>query len=284
VLMQKADGAMYRAKGDGGGVAVYDPNRDRQTHRRLALISDLLTALDEKQFELEYQPILNLRTGAITGVEALVRWNHPRHGRVLPADFIDLTEQTGLINPLTSIVLDTAIRDWSGAGEATPLTVAVNLTPRTLLDPDLPQRIADMLAAAGAAPASLTLEITEHMLMSDPARSLDALKRLHAMGVRLTMDDFGTGYSSLSYLRRLPIDELKIDRSFVTGLASGQDEVIVRSTIDLAHNLGLWVVAEGVESEAVQAWLVSMGCDAAQGSFISAPGSAQAVREWMRRV
>jgi diguanylate cyclase (GGDEF)-like protein len=283
VLMQKADAAMYRAKSDGGGgVAVYDPQRDRQTHRRLALVSDLLTALDENQFELEYQPILHLRTGTIAGVEALVRWNHPRHGRVQPADFIDLAEQTGLINPLTSIVLNTAIREWSGE-DAPPPTVAVNLTPRTLLDPDLPQRIADMLAAAGAAPASLTLEITEHMLMSDPARSLESLKRLHAMGVRLTIDDFGTGYSSLSYLRRLPIDELKIDRSFVTGLASGQDEVIVRSTIDLAHNMGLSVVAEGVESEAVQAWLMSMGCDAVQGSFISAPGGAAAVREWMAR-
>ena len=283
VLMQKADNAMYRAKMDGGGVAVYDPQRDRQTHRRLALISDLLTAIEEQQFELEYQPILHLRTGAIAGVEALVRWNHPRHGRVQPADFIDLAEQTGLINPLTSIVLNTAIRDWGVSLGTSPLTVAVNLSPRTLLSPDFPERVADMLAAAAAAPASLTLEITEHMLMSDPARSLESLKRLHAMGVRLTIDDFGTGYSSLSYLRRLPVDELKIDRSFVTGLASGQDEVIVRSTIDLAHNMGLSVVAEGVESEAAQAWLMSMGCDAVQGSFICEPGSAPAMREWIAR-
>jgi EAL domain-containing protein (putative c-di-GMP-specific phosphodiesterase class I) len=241
----------------------------------------LRRGLDEAQFFVEYQPMLHLRTNQITGVEALVRWNHPQQGRVLPGEFIDLAEQTGLINPLTTIVLETAIREWTPRQKTPPLSVAVNLSPRTLQDPRLPQRIEAMLSAYDARSTLLSLEITENILMSDPARSMDCLKRLHDMGVRLVIDDFGTGYSSLSYLRRLPVDELKIDRSFVSGLDSGLDDVIVRSTIDLAHNLGLTVVAEGVESEEVKSQLLAMGCDAVQGSFISEPRSAAAMAEWM---
>jgi EAL domain-containing protein (putative c-di-GMP-specific phosphodiesterase class I) len=247
------------------------------------LIAELRKGLEENQFFLEYQPIVDLPTNVVTGVEALVRWNHPTQGRVLPGDFIHLAEQTGLINPLTTIVLETAIREWSQPVTMPPLTVAINLSPRTLQDPGLPRRIADMLAVYGVPPDSLALEITEDILMSDPARSMDCLKRLHAMGVRIVIDDFGTGYSSLSYLRRLPVDELKIDRTFVAALLTGQDEVIVRSTIDLAHNLGLRVVAEGVESDAVHARLLALGCDAAQGTFISAPAPAAAIRQWMGR-
>jgi len=281
-LLQKADVAMYVAKTDGVGISVYAQNRDQNTHRRLTLISELRKGLDENQFYLEYQPILHLRTDLIIGVEALVRWKHPQHGRVLPGNFIHMAEQTGLINPLTTIVLETAIREWSRQPMHPPLTVSVNLSPRTLRDPMLPQRIAGMLAVFSAPHASLALEITENILMSDPARSMDCLKRLHEMGVRIVIDDFGTGYSSLSYLRRLPADELKIDRSFVAGLMSGQDDVIVRSTIDLAHNLGLTVVAEGVENAEVMRRLLAMGCDAAQGTFISPPGSAAEIREKMR--
>jgi diguanylate cyclase (GGDEF)-like protein len=277
-LLQKADVAMYVAKADTVGIAVYAPSRDHLTHRRLTLISELRKALDEGQFFVEYQPIIHLPTKVVIGVEALVRWNHPQQGRVLPAEFIELAEQTGLINPLTTIVLETAIREWSEIETVPRWTVAVNLSPRALQDPDLPQRVSDLLAAYGAPPSSLALEITENILMSDPSRSMDCLKRLHAMGVRLVIDDFGTGYSSLSYLRRLPVDQLKIDRSFVSGLLGRQDDVIVRSTIDLAHNLGLTVVAEGVESEAVQGRLLAMGCDAAQGTFISAPAAATDVR------
>jgi diguanylate cyclase (GGDEF)-like protein len=281
-LLQKADVAMYVAKTDGVGISVYAQNRDQNTHRRLTLISELRKGLDENQFFLEYQPILHLRTNLIIGVEALVRWKHPQHGRVLPGNFIHMAEQTGLINPLTTIVLETAIREWSRQPMHPPLTVSVNLSPRTLRDPMLPQRIAGMLAVFSAPHASLALEITENILMSDPARSMDCLKRLHEMGVRIVIDDFGTGYSSLSYLRRLPADELKIDRSFVAGLMSGQDDVIVRSTIDLAHNLGLTVVAVGVENADVMRRLLAMGCDAAQGTFISPPGSAAEIREKMR--
>jgi diguanylate cyclase (GGDEF)-like protein len=281
-LLQKADVAMYSAKSDGVGISVYAPKRDRNTHRRLTLIAELRKGLDENQFFLEYQPILHLRTNLIIGVEALVRWKHPQHGRVLPGRFIHMAEQTGLINPLTTIVLETAIREWSQQPTSPPLTVSVNLSPRTLRDPMLPHRIAGMLAVFSAPHASLALEITENILMSDPSRSMDCLKRLHELGVRVVIDDFGTGYSSLSYLHRLPADELKIDRSFVAGLMGGQDEVIVRSTIDLAHNLGLTVVAEGVENAEVQARLLAMGCDAAQGTFISPPASASIIRERMR--
>jgi diguanylate cyclase (GGDEF)-like protein len=282
MLLQKADVAMYVAKGDGVGIAVYAATRDRHTHRRLTLISEFRKGLDESQFFLEYQPVLHLRTNAIIGIEALVRWNHPQQGRVLPGDFIELAEQTGLINPLTTIVLETAIREWSQDEPVRP-TVSVNLSPRSLRDSMLPQRIADMLSVYGMPAASLALEITENILMSDPARAMNCLQRLHDMGVRLVIDDFGTGYSSLSYLRRLPVDELKIDRSFIAGLGSGEDEVIVRSTIDLAHNLGLTVVAEGVESEPARARLVEMGCDAVQGTFISPPASLSAIRLWIRQ-
>jgi len=199
----------------------------------------------------------------------------------MPSDFIHLAEQTGLINPLTTIVLETAIREWSQPPMVPPLTVAINLSPRTLQDPSLPRRIADMLAVYSAPPESLVLEITENILMADPARSMESLNRLHDMGVRITIDDFGSGYSSLSYLRRLPIDELKIDRSFIASLLTGTDDVLVRSTIDLAHNLGLRVVAEGVETDDVQARLTALGCDAAQGTFIRAPASAAELRAWI---
>jgi diguanylate cyclase (GGDEF)-like protein len=280
-LLERADVAMYVAKTDRVGIAVYTPDHDHHAHRRLTLVAQLRNGLSENRFCVEYQPIVQLSTRAVTGVEALVRWNHPEQGRVMPADFIQLAEQTGLINPLTTIVLETAIREWSQPRMIPPLTVGINLSPRTLQDPSLPRRIADMLAVYSAPPQSLALEITENILMSDPARSMDCLNRLHDMGVRITIDDFGTGYSSLSYLRRLPIDELKIDRSFIAALINGSDDVIVRSTIDLAHNLGLRVVAEGVETDEVEARLAALGCDAVQGTFIRAPGTAAEVRDWL---
>jgi diguanylate cyclase (GGDEF)-like protein len=282
-LLQKADVAMYLAKSDRQGIAVYAPDRDRHTHRRLTLIAELRQALDARQFVLEYQPIVHLRTGVVVGVEALVRWNHPQHGRLLPGDFIELAEQTGLINPLTMIVLDTALNEWAGVDTLTPLTVSVNLSPRNLQDPELPQRVGDFLKAHGAAPSALALEITENILLTDPARSMDCLQRLHAMGVRLVIDDFGTGYSSLSYLRRLPVNELKIDRSFIADLSSGRDDVIVRSTIELAHNLGLTVVGEGVESAAMHDQLMALGCDTAQGRYFAEPAPAAQTRGWIVR-
>jgi diguanylate cyclase (GGDEF)-like protein len=282
-LLQKADVAMYLAKSDGHGIVVYAADRDRHTHRRLTLITELRHALDSQQFFLEYQPIVQLRTGAVVGVEALVRWNHPEQGRLLPADFIELAEHTGLINPLTMTVLDTALGEWAHGEQAIPLTVSVNLSPRNLQDPDLPRRVNDFLQAHRARPAALAFEITENVLLSDPARAMECLRRLHGMGVRLSIDDFGTGYSSLSYLRRLPVDELKIDRSFIADLSGGRDDVIVRSTIELAHNLGLTVVAEGVESAAMYQQLLRLGCDSAQGHFIAHPASARQARDWISR-
>jgi diguanylate cyclase (GGDEF)-like protein len=281
MLLQKADIAMYLAKADASGVAVYAPDRDRFTHRRIGFVTDLTQAMDEDEFFVEYQPILHLGTGQVRGVEALVRWNHPQQGRLLPAEFIPLAEQTGLILPLTTLVLDTALDSFSTTAQSIPLSIAVNLSPRNLQDPEFPQRVAERLQARGVAAPSMTFEITENVIMADPARSMESLTSLHEMGVRLAIDDFGTGYSSLSYLRRLPIDELKIDRSFIIGLNTGHDEVIVRSTIDLAHNLGLSVVAEGVESLDVQEQLRALGCDAAQGFFISAPAGADVTRQWI---
>ena len=219
----------------------------------------------------------------ITGVEALIRWQHPKQGRLMPDSFIHLAEQTGLINPLTTIIIETAIREWTQPAPVPPLTIGINLSPRTLQDPSLARRIADMVAVYGVPAETLSLEITENILMADPARSMDCLMRLHEMGMRVVIDDFGIGYSSLSYLRRLPVDELKIDQSFVNGLVNGADDVIVRSTIDLAHNLGWKVVAEGVESEDVQERLLALGCDAAQGTFIRAPAPAADIRTWIGR-
>jgi len=280
-LLQKADVAMYLAKGDHTGIAVYELSRDRHTDRRLTLISELRQAIEERQLFVEYQPIVQMRSGATISVEALVRWNHPQHGRVLPGDFIELAEQTGLIHSLTTVVLDTALEEWATALDTSGVTVSINLSPRSLQDVDLPQRIADRLFAHSVRPSSLAIEITENILMCDPTRSMQCLTALHDMGVRLVIDDFGTGYSSLSYLRRLPVDELKIDRSFVVGLDEGDDEVIVRSTIDLAHNLGLTVVAEGVETERVQTALGRMRCDAVQGTFVRRPTSARELQGWI---
>jgi EAL domain-containing protein (putative c-di-GMP-specific phosphodiesterase class I) len=282
-LLQKADVAMYVAKRDKSGCAVYAPDRDWHTHQRLSIVAELRTALDAGQFFVEYQPILRLATGMVEGVEALVRWNHPQQGRLQPDAFIDLAEQTGVVNRLTMFVLGRALDDWSPSAFRAPLTVAVNLSPTNLHDPELPERILDAIRTRSVPPSKLKLEITETVIMSDPTRSTACLRRLHEMGVGLVVDDFGTGYSSLTYLRRLPVNGLKIDKSFVLGLARGEDEVIVRSTIDLAHNLGLTVTAEGVETQAVSDRLRALGCDSAQGTFVGEPRSAAIMRDWIAR-
>jgi diguanylate cyclase (GGDEF)-like protein len=281
VLLQKADVAMYVAKSDKSGLAIYALDRDRHTDRRLSIIADLRAGLDTGQFFVEYQPVLHLATNVVQGVEALVRWQHPQQGRLEPGDFIDLAEQTGLVNPLTMFVLGQALDDWAPKAFRAPLTIAVNLSPRNLHEPQLPERILAAVHAHGVPPSQVVLEITETVIMSDPTRSTAVLTQLHDMGIRLVVDDFGTGYSSLTYLRRLPVSGLKIDRSFVLGLDRGEDEVIVRSTIDLAHNLGLTVIAEGVESSSVFDQLLALGCDAVQGSFVSEPRSADETRTWI---
>ena len=276
-LLQKADVAMYLAKGDRSGFAIYVPERDRNTEQRLTLTTALRRGLDQQQFLLEYQPIVQLRTGVVVGVEALLRWDHPEQGRLLPKEFIQVAERSGLITPLTTFAIDRALADWPRTAAQAPATIGINLSPRSLHDVSLATHIGRMLAHHRVNPATLALEITENLIMSDPEGSTRCLSELHAMGVRLIVDDFGTGYSSLSYLRRLPVDQLKIDQSFVIGLAAGEDDTLVRSIIDLAHNLGLTVVAEGVETADVSQRLLALGCDLAQGHYISRPGPAAAI-------
>jgi diguanylate cyclase (GGDEF)-like protein len=284
-LLQHADVAMYVAKQAHLGSLVYDPTVDQHSPRRLALLGGLRRALECDELLLHYQPKADLGSGRVRSVEALVRWQHPDHGLLGPGEFIPVAERTGLIHPLTRWVLDAALRQiarWHRAGLR--LSVAVNVSTRCLLDPSLPDQVAGQLAAWQVPPSLLVLEITESAVMADPARALDVLARLDQHGVGLSVDDFGTGYSSMAYLKDLPVDELKIDRSFVHQMAtSPRDAVIVRSTIDLGHNLGMRVVAEGVETQETWDELAALGCDTAQGYLLSPPVPAFDLERWLRR-
>jgi diguanylate cyclase (GGDEF)-like protein len=272
-LIQRADIAMYSAKEAGGGHAMFEPRLDRFSPRRLSLAGGLRQAIQNGEIVLFFQPKAELSTGKVTGVEALARWEHPRLGLVGPTEFVPIAEQTGLITPLTSYVLDAAlaqVRRWMDEGQE--LSVAVNLSARSFLDAQLAIEIPRLLEKWNVDARLLELEITESMLMLDPGRGQATLERLSRIGLTLSVDDFGTGYSSLANLKRLPVDVIKIDKSFVMDMAiDASDAAIVRSTIDLAHNLGLRVVAEGVESH--QAWtqLNELGCDLAQGFYVSRP-------------
>jgi diguanylate cyclase (GGDEF)-like protein len=271
VLMQRADVAMYQAKEGRTGVERYVPELDGNSVQRLALAGDLRTALEREEFVLHYQPKVDLRTNAVAGAEVLLRWAHPVHGWLAPDDFIPLAEHTGLIVPLTNYVLDHALRQmgaWRTRG--LDIGVAVNLSARTLIERELPDHIEAMCHRWAVPTNRLVLEITESMVVADPARALPILARLHELGVEIAVDDFGTGFSSMDYLKRLPVREVKIDRSFVTTMATdARDAAIVRCTIDLARSLGLRVVAEGVESSDVRARLTTLGCDQAQGYSFS---------------
>jgi EAL domain-containing protein (putative c-di-GMP-specific phosphodiesterase class I) len=218
----------------------------------------------------------------VLAVESLVRWNHPDYGRLLPDDFIRVAEHTGLVNPLTSFVIESAMREWPRSMRPDTCRIAVNISPRSLHHSTFPAWIRGMLGAHGVPASSLALEITENMVMSDPDGSIRCLDELHDMGVRLVIDDFGKGYSSLSYLRRLPVDEIKIDRSFIIGLADGEDDTLVRCMIELAHNLGMTAIGEGVETEDVLEHLIELKCDAAQGYFLAKPAPAAQIAEWIR--
>jgi diguanylate cyclase (GGDEF)-like protein len=283
VLIQRADVAMYVAKSNRTGYEYYSPDSDYHSPARLALVDDLRSAIDERALTLHYQPKVAFSNGEVVGVEALARWDHPRRGAISPVEFIELAEQSGLINPLTFYVLDRALEqmnEWLSKG--VDLTVSVNLSLQSLLDLQLPAIVAEMLERWRVPPAHLILEITESCMMSDPARTMAILNKLNDMGVRLSIDDFGTGYSSLSYLKRLPVTELKIDKSFVMEmLTDDSNAVIVRSTIDLAKNLGLAVVAEGVASDAIYANLIELGCTIAQGFHISQPMPAADIKRWL---
>jgi diguanylate cyclase (GGDEF)-like protein len=282
ILLQRADIAMYVAKTQDLGVFVYDAAADGHSPAKLALLGDLRRALDREELVLHYQPKIAIGTGEVVGAEALVRWQHPERGLIFPDDFIPLAEHTGLIGPLTRHVLDTAIaqaRTWADAGRT--LSVSVNLSARNLLDERLPGQVAELLAKHGVAAPLLELEVTESAIMTEPVRAQQLLEQLRALGVRISIDDFGVGYTSLGQLKTLPVDELKIDRSFVMSMIEDRSNaVIVHSVVDLGHNLGLTIVAEGVEDEAALTALAGFGCDVAQGYHISRPMTAAAFDAW----
>ena len=282
-LLQRADIAMYTAKETHAGFAAFDPQQDQHSPRRLALLGELRRALEQHQLLLHYQPKVNAHTGQMLGVEALVRWQHPEQGLIPPDEFIPLAERTGLITPLTHYVLDEALRQcrqWHDAGHE--LSVAVNVSARRLLDFQFPDEVSELLARHQVPAPLLVVELTESTIMADPIHALDVLGRLNTMGVQLSIDDFGTGYSSMAYLKNLPVHELKVDRSFVSQmLRNSNDAVIVHSTVDLGRNLGLRVVAEGVENALTLQHLDLLGCHAVQGYHISRPVTAEDLISWV---
>jgi diguanylate cyclase (GGDEF)-like protein len=282
-LLRHADIAMYIAKRARTGVTVYESDYDSSSQQHLSLLGELRSAVEHGQLRLYYQPKVDLSKGSVTGAEALLRWAHPTRGLVPPDQFIPFAEQTGYIKVLTHWVLQEAVRqcgDWRSSG--LDVQISVNLSARDLMHRDLPDHVAVLLREHDVPPQALCLEITESGFMEDPTRAQKVLDRLADVGVRLSVDDYGTGYSSLSYLMRLPVDELKIDRSFVARISESSDlATIVRSTIELGHGLGLEVVAEGIEDSQGFALLRSLGCDCAQGYFMSPPLPADAFRNWL---
>jgi diguanylate cyclase (GGDEF)-like protein len=282
-LLRRADVAMYQAKRDRTGVEVYESKRDSNTPDRLGLLGDLRRALDACEVELHYQPKVRF-DGQVAGLEALVRWVHPERGKVPPDEFIAIAESSGLMPVLTEYVLETALAQvarWRAQGLRVP--VAVNVSPRDVHTPGFAGSVAARLARHGVPAGALQLEITEHVLLEDPQRAADTLAGLTGHGVKMSLDDFGTGYSSLVHLRRLPVSELKIDRSFVARLAvDNEDAEIVRCTVDLAHSLGLLVVAEGVEDDETWERLRDLGCDAVQGWLVAAAMPPEETTAWLR--
>ena len=274
---------MHQAKWSGSRLAVFVADPEDQTARRLTLLNELRDGIPRGELVLHFQPKVDLKAGRrTTGVEALVRWQHPSEGLLMPAQFMPEAERSELIAPLTRWVLNEALRQqrrWSDAG--LDLTMAVNISARSLTrHSDLPDTVAKLTETWGIAPGRLILELTENAIID--AEVAQVLERLHAMGEQLAIDDFGTGHSSLAYLQRLTIDEIKVDRSFVMHLPTAVgDAVIVRSTIELAHNLGLTVVAEGVEDEATLEILAEDGCDSAQGYLFSRPCAADELTTWL---
>jgi len=284
-LMARADIAMYVAKHGRSGYARFVPDMEHSSEHALGLLSDLRRAVEEDQLVLVYQPKVRIDTGLCDSAEALIRWRHPTRGPVSPAEFIPFAERTGFIRAITVWVLRHALQQlaqWQQEGVT--VSLSVNVSTRDLAQQDLPDLVRALLQTADVTPTQLCLEITEGAIMEDPTRALGALQALHAMGVRLSIDDFGTGYSSLAYLKKLPMDELKIDRSFVRDLDSDADDAaIVRSTVDLAHNMGLRVVAEGVETLSVLQRLRAIGCDEVQGYLFSKPLTASDFGAWLQR-
>ena len=284
-LLRRADVAMYAAKQSQAGYAFHRDDYDRRTPDELSLVVDMRAALERDEFELYYQPKLHLKSGLVTRAEVLVRWNHPQRGLLAPAAFIPLAERTGLIKQLTDWIFDHALeqcRKWQDA--SAPVHLAINISAKSLQEQTVVQKIHSLLAKWNVEPRFVKIEITESSVMADPAHALAVTSLLQSLGIHLSMDDFGTGYSSLTHLRALPIDEIKIDKSFVFGLMTNEaDAVIVRTMIDLGHNLGKQVCAEGVENEETWGQLVELGCDLAQGYWISKPLPAAAFMDWLIR-
>jgi diguanylate cyclase (GGDEF)-like protein len=284
-LLQKADVAMYQAKGTRTDMALYDERHDHHSPAKLALTAELRTAVQGEGIVLWYQPVLDLRSRTVTAVEALVRWEHPHLGLLRPAAFVRMAERTNLIRPLTDRVIEIALRQISRwTEEGIDVTVAVNISAQVLVDQDFTHRVMAALAASGVRPSALKLEVTESALMADPEVARTVLCELAELGVMISIDDFGTGYSSLAYLADLPVSEVKIDKSFVSRMAEGSSErIIVNSTIDLAHHLELCAIAEGVEDPALLPTLEALGCDAAQGYAISRPLAGEDATRWLNQ-
>ncbi|HWE89076.1 MAG TPA: EAL domain-containing protein [Pseudonocardiaceae bacterium] len=282
-LLRRSDMAVRAARGNGEHVRAYSPSMGQVFLRRFELVTQFRQALASGQVQVHYQPKVALPSRQVLGVEALVRWSHPEYGRLAPDEFVPAVEATGLIDALTSFVTEcalTKVKDWQDRGIR--MSAAVNLSVRNLDDQSFPDRVAEQLRRHDVPPELLTFELTESGVMSDPAKALPVLRRLHAMGVVLAVDDFGTGYSSLAYLRRLPVDEVKIDKSFVLGMGSDLgDLAVVRSIVELGHSLGLTVVAEGVEDDVARDALVTMGCHVAQGYLISRPLPEDRLEAWL---
>ncbi len=283
-LIRCADVAMYDSKRLACGYMIYDPAHDLNSVNRLSLISDFHEALEQNKLCLYYQPKIDVKSGRVIGAEALLRWQHPERGFIPPDELIPLAEKTGMIKELTRWVLQTAMQQcahWIENGYE--LSIAVNLSMWDLLNPQLADYIKELFEHYAIGPQHLLLEITETAMMADPEHAIETMNQLAAMNIKLAVDDFGTGFSSLSYLKKMPIDELKIDKSFVMDMCDNDhDAVLVRSTIDLSHNLGLTVVAEGVEDQEIWDLLEILGCDKLQGYFIARPMEASLVEDWLQ--
>ncbi len=284
-LMSHADIAMYRAKRQRTGVEIFDPARDIASPERLALLGELRAALAEGQFHVHYQPQLDLETGTVVSIEALVRWEHPARGFLAPDEFLPAAEQANLMPRLTSYVLDRALGDCARLRRSGfPVAVAVNVSPADLIDGRLPERIEERLAAHAMPSGALLVEVTESTILADRVRGLKVLRRLRDAGVAISVDDYGTGQASLSYLRDLPLSAIKLDRSFIDGVPEdGRNAAIVRSTVELAHAFGLPIVAEGIEDAAALEWLRELGCDLGQGFHIARPLPFPELVRWLDR-
>ncbi|MDQ6919757.1 MAG: GGDEF domain-containing phosphodiesterase, partial [Candidatus Dormibacteraeota bacterium] len=281
-LMRRADIAMYQAKRTRSGYAVYSHEHDKHSPGRLSLMGELRDALQGDALVLHYQPQVSLPDGIVTGIEALIRWQHPRHGLMPPDEFLTIAEETGLIVGVSEWALNSALEQAESLGGRADLPIAVNLSMQNLQDKNLPALIASLLERHGVRPERLKIEVTETALMADPPRSAEIFAQLRVMGVKVSIDDFGSGYSSLAYLKQLPVDELKIDRSFVIGITPSAEEIaIVRSAIEIGHSLGLTVVAEGVETHVAWDILARLGADSVQGYLITRPLPARQLSRWL---